>query len=169
MMQLLELYNALRTEIVANQVMMHWFSLIVALVLLGGVVVAERRETVLSVFLPLLSVSWAASIVRLDFFIHRQAAYLGIVESQLREQGLAIPMWETWKGSLRATPFVVPVLDLIVVSIIVIPTLYLLFGSSLKVFASRGWRGGRLYACTMSSLLALLLISLAVIPKIARW
>jgi hypothetical protein len=168
-MELLGLYNTLRAEIVTNQVMMHWFSLIMALAILAGVVVAERRTTILSVFLPLLSVSWAASIVRFDFFIHRQAAYLRVIESQLREQGLAIPMWETWKSSLGATPFVVPVLDLFVVSIIVIPTFYLLFGSSLEVFASRGWRGGKVYAWIMSSLLAVLLMSLAVIPKIAGW
>src|SRR5437588_7437678 len=108
---------------------MHWFSIIVAIIILVGIAVVETRgRTILSVFLPLLSLAWAASMVRFDFFIHRQAAYLRIFESQLRETGVSTPLWETWKAASRSTPYVVPVLDAIALSVIVIPTFYLLFG-----------------------------------------
>jgi len=164
-----EIYNAIRAEIVSNHVLMHWFTLAVALALLAGVFVNDLRPTALSVFLPLLSLAWGAAMVRFDFFIHRQAAYLRALEVQMQKGGIAVPLWETWKASLRATPFVVPPADAIASAVIVVPTLYLLFGPAQQVFASRGWRGARLYAWLASGLLILSLCSLAAIPKIAAW
>ena len=71
-----DVYAIIRTEIIANHSLMHWYSLIVAIVIIIGVRVIEARQTILSVCLPLLSIAWAAAMVRFDFFIHRQAAYL---------------------------------------------------------------------------------------------
>ena len=164
-----EIYNAIRTEIISNQVMMHWFSIVVALALLVGIVFVERHKTILSVFLPLLTISWAAAMVRFDFFIQRQAAYLRSVESELRSQGMSIPLWETWKATVRATPFLIPPLDAIVSSVIVIPTIYVLFGPSQEFFHDRQWPGARVYAWMVSALIAFLLCSLAVVPRIATW
>src|SRR4051794_1633960 len=122
-----EIYNVIRTEIINNHTLMHWYSIIVAVVLLAGIWLVETKQTILSVFLPLVSVSWAAAMVRFDFFIHRQGAYLRFLESQMANEN-STPLWETWKASLRATVFVVPIADLFAVMAIVIPTLYLLFG-----------------------------------------
>ena len=164
-----EIYNSIRAEIVSNHILMHWFTLAVALVILAGILINELRQTVLSVFLPLLSLAWGASMVRFDFFIHRQAAYLRALEAQMQQGGIAIPLWESWKASLRAAPFVIPPADAIASAVIVVPTLYLLFGPTQQVFASRGWRGAKLYAWLASTLLILSLCSLAAVPKLAAW
>lgn len=148
---------------------MHWFTLIVALTLLLGTLITEVRQTLLSVFLPLLSVAWAAAMVRFDFFIHRQAAYLRALELQMQQQGLSVPLWESWKASLRSTQFIVPVADVIASAVIVIPTIYMLFGPAQQVFAQRQWVGARAYAWSVSVLIVLLLCSLTVIPRIAAW
>ena len=168
-MESVEIYNAIRAEIVSNHILMHWFTLVVALTLLAGVFVSEKRQTVLSVFLPLLSLAWAAAMVRFDFFIHRQAAYLRALEAQMQQGGVSVPLWETWKMSLRATPFVVPVADIIASAAIVVPTVYLLFGPARQVLITRKWRGARLYAWLVAALIILSLCSLAVIPKLAAW
>jgi hypothetical protein len=162
-----ETYSAMRAEIVTNHVLMHWFTVVVALTLLVGVWIVEHRKTILSMFLPLLSLAWAASMVRFDFFIHRQAAYLRTFESQLQEKGASTPLWETWKAASRSTPFVVPVLDAIAVSVIVIPTFYLLFGPAQEFCQTKGWGWGRKYAWSVSVVLLLLLLSLTVIPRLS--
>jgi len=165
----LEIYTAVRNEILSNHILMHWFSIIIALSLLIGILMVELRKSILSVFLPLLSISWAASMVRFDFFIHRQAAYLRTLESQMRDTGVSIPLWESWKASLRATQFVIPIADTIACTVIVIPTIYLLFGPSRQFFRDHRWKGGKAYAWAASILLLLLLCFLAAIPKIADW
>lgn len=166
----MEFYNAARSEIIGNHVLMHWFSIVVAITILVGALVVEMRgRTILSVFLPLLAVAWAAAMVRFDFFIHRQAAYLRQLEAQMRESGIALPLWETWKASLRSTVIIVPAADVLASAVIVIPTLYLLFGPAQQFFQRSGWRWGKLYAWTLSAILILLLASLAVIPKIADY
>ncbi len=159
----------MRAEIVSNHVLMHWFTVVVALTLLAGVWIIEHRKTILSMFLPLLSLAWAASMVRFDFFIHRQAAYLRTLEAQLQEKGVSTPLWETWKAASRSTPFVVPVLDVIAVSVIVMPTFYLLFGPAQEFCRSKGWRWSRTYAWSVSVVLLVLLFSLAAIPRIASY
>src|SRR5437667_7915181 len=98
----LDLYNSIRNEIVINHVLMHVTTLVVVILLLAGIWLAERRPTVLTVFLPLLSLAWAASVVRFDFLIQRQGAYLRTAESTLQSRGVAIPLWESWKSSLLA-------------------------------------------------------------------
>jgi hypothetical protein len=165
-----EIYNIARSEIISNHVLMHWFSIIVVVTILAGVLVVEiRGRTILSVFLPLLAVAWAAAMVRFDFFIHRQAAYLRQLEAQMREAGVTVPLWETWKASLRSTVIVVPAADVLASAVIVVPTLYLLFGPAQQFFLQRGWRWGKLYAWTISAILLILLASLVVIPKIADY
>jgi hypothetical protein len=164
----IEIYKVIRSEIITNHVLMHWISLIVILALLVGTIVVEKtRPTILSVFLPLLSLAWSAAIVRFDFFIHRQAAYLRSLEGQMREGGLAFPLWETWKASLRATPFVIPVADTITFAVIIIPTAYLLLGPAREYFQLRQWRGQKVYAWGVIAVIILLLCFLAVIPQIA--
>lgn len=169
-MEPVEIYNAARHEIISNHVLMHWFSIIIVVTILAGVLVVEMRgRTILSVFLPLLSVAWAAAMVRFDFFIHRQAAYLRQLEAQMSEAGVRVPLWETWKASLRSTVIVVPAADVLASAVIVVPTLYLLFGPAQQFFQESGWRWGKVYAWIVSAILLLLLASLAVIPKIADY
>jgi hypothetical protein len=162
-----EIYAAMRSEITTNHILMHCVTFVVAIVLLTGVWLVESRRTILSVFLPLLTVAWAASIVRFDFFIHRQAAYLKQLESQLRDTGTVGPFWETWKASSRSTLLVVPLMDVLAVGVLVIPTLYILFGPAQEFYSARGWRWGRIYAWGLSVVLVLLLLFLAAVPRIA--
>ena len=164
-----EIYNAVRTEIINNHSLMHWYSIVVVFMLLAGIWIVEIRPTILSVFLPIVSIAWAAAMVRFDFFIHRQGAYLRHLESKMADSSSSIPLWETWKVGLRATPFVVPTADLFAVAVIVIPTIYLLFGPSRQFFQIRDWKGGGVYAWSLTVLLALLLSSLLIIPTIADW
>jgi hypothetical protein len=163
----LQVYVSIRSEILTNHVLIQWFTLIVAVVFIIGTTVVERLgRTILSVFLPLLSLAWAASVVRFDYFIHRQAAYLRRLEADMQTNA---PLWETWKGSLHSTALVVPLLDVLAVSVIVIPTLYLLFVPAQDYFRSRSWRWGKLYALSIAALRTLLLLSIAVVPKIASY
>jgi hypothetical protein len=164
-----DIYAAIRAEIITNHVLMHWFTIIVAITLLVGVWLAENKKTILSVFVPLLSLAWAASIVRFDFFIHRQAAYLRLLEWQLQEKGASGPLWETWKASSKSAAFVVPAADAIAVAVIVLPTVYLLFGPAQEFCQTKGWDWGRKYAWSVCIILLLLLLSLSVIPRIASF
>jgi len=162
-------YELIRSEIITNHVLMHWFTVIVALVILAGTWIIELRKTIVSVFLPLLALAWAAAMVRFDFFIHRQAAFLRVLESQLMQEKPSQLFWETWKTTIRSTSFVVPTADLIASAVIVVPTIYLLFGPSYQLFQTNGWRGGKAYAWVVTLALLILLMSLAAIPAIAQW
>jgi hypothetical protein len=75
-----EIYSIIRSEILTNHVLMHVTTLVVVILLFGGTWLIEDRKSIISVILPILSLAWAAAIVRFDFFIHRQAAYLRAVE-----------------------------------------------------------------------------------------
>jgi|GEM_PF-2680686 len=166
----IDVYIEIRSEIVTNHVLMHLITVVVILTLLAGTLVVEKlRPTILSVFLPLLTLAWAAAMVRFDFFIHRQAAYLRLLEVQMREAGSALPLWETWKTSLRATPLVVPAADAISFAVIIIPTGYLLFSPAREYFQLRHWKGQKIYSWGLIAGIMLLLSSLAVIPQIAAW
>lgn len=166
-MDQLNLYNAIRSEILVNHVLMHLTTIVVVVLLLGGVWLSERRESMVSVLLPLLSLSWAAAILRFDFFIHRQAAYLKLVEAHLRESGVVLPLWETWKASLLSTRVVVPIADLFALLIVLAPTVYLLFGPAREVFKVRGWRGHRVYSWTILLITIGLLCCLPFVPALA--
>lgn len=155
-------YASLRLEIVVDHILMHALSLVVVVLLLVGVAYVERRSSILSVLLPLLTLSWAAMVVRFDFFIHRQGAYLRALQEAARNQ-----LWESWKASLTMTPIVVPLLDVLMVAVIVVATLYLLFGPTRAYFVASGWRGGTTYAWTVSGLVVALLLLLPWIPRLA--
>lgn len=163
-----DIYASIRDEIVTNHVLMHVTTLVVVTLLLGGIWLCETRSTILSVLLPLLSLAWAAAMVRFDYFIHRQAAYLRAVEARLEQIGIGIPLWERWKASLSSTVIVVPIADLIAVMVVVVPTIYLLFGPAQAVFADKHWRWGKAYAWGVVILIVLLLGCLPFIPKIAQ-
>jgi hypothetical protein len=164
-----ELYSSVRQEIIKNHALMHWFTLVVVLILLVGVYVVENRRTILSVFLPLLSLAWAAAVLRFDFFIHRQIAYLRTLGYSMQQNGLRAPIWEIWKDSLIATPIIVPVADLILFLIVVLPTVYILVGPTQEYFRFKQWKGWKWYASIVVVLLLLLLSSLILVPKLARW
>lgn len=165
----LEIYNSIRQEIVSNHILMHWFTLIILALLLGGVFIVEKRDSILSVFLPLLSVAWAASTLRFDFFIHRQNAYLRHIEPQLQKSGLNFPLWESWNNSLTATKVVIPAADIAIFLMIGTITCYLLFVPAKRYFKGRGWKRYGVYAWSVVFLLLLLLSSLALVPTIAAW
>ena len=139
----------------------------VAITLLTGVWLSEKRESIISVLLPLLSVSWAAAMVRFDFFIHRQAAYLRAVEASLSKSGFPVPLWETWKISLQSTRLVVPIADVFATLIVLVTTAYLLFGPAKSVFNSRRWPAHRAYAWSILLATVGLLLFLTLIPGIA--
>jgi hypothetical protein len=85
-------------------------------------------------------------MVRFDFFIHRQAAYLRALEASLHQNGLAVPLWESWKASLQSTRIVIPVADVFATLITMIITAYMLFGPAKKIFRSRDWPAHRIYS-----------------------
>lgn len=137
--------------------------------LLIGIWISEHKPTVLSVFLPLVSVSWAASVVRFDYLIQRQGAYLRVLEADLQQHGITPPLWESWKRSLHSTSVVMPLMDSLGVLVVIATTAYLLFGPARAIFETKGWRGQRLYAWATLILTVALLACLPVIPKIAQW
>jgi hypothetical protein len=164
----LELYGTIRNEIVVNHLLMHLTTIFVVFMLLGGTWFVETRRSFVSVLLPLLSLAWAAAIVRFDFFIHRQGAYLRLLEMSLQRRVAAdVPFWELSKAQLRSTRYVVPTADALSMLVIIVPTIYLLFGPCKSLFKERQWRGHLLYAWTVLLLILLLLLSLPFIPKIA--
>ena len=163
----IDLYNSIRNEIVVNHALMHVTTIVVIIALLTGVWLSEKRESMISVLLPLLSLSWAAAMVRFDFFIHRQAAYLRAFEASLNKSGLAVPLWETWKVSLQSTRVVVPLADLFAILIVIVTTAYLLFGPAKKVFLSRSWPAHRVYSWAILLSTIGLLLFLTLIPAIA--
>ena len=162
-MQEVEIYNVIRREIIDNINLMHWITFLVAVSLLTGCRIIEKRKTILCVFLPLISVAWAAAILRLDFFIHRQAAYLRAFEFQMQKSGFAFPLWETWKVEHRSGIFIVPFADLIIFLLIIIPTAFILFNYTQQYFSEKQWRFGKVYVWTI---LACLIISLVLIPLV---
>lgn len=163
----IELYVSIRSEIVTNHVLMHLLTFMVIVVLLVGVWVAEQRTTILSVFLPLVAIAWAAAIVRFDFFIHRQGEYLRRLEATLIDRGTAVPLWESWKAALYSPKLVVPIADILVIVSIVVPTTYLLFGPARNLFRERGLKSHPLFAWSVIGILALLLLILPFVPMIA--
>lgn len=165
----LQIYNSIREEIVTNHVLMHWFTLLTILILLFGVYIVENHKTILSIFLPLLSVAWAAAIVRFDFFVHRQNAYLKALGYSMQLNGSNTPLWETWKDGLIATPFVIPMADVFLFLVVALPTFYVLTGPTQLYFKSKSWKGGKVYAVIITTIFILLLGSLSVIPKLAQW
>ena len=162
----IEIYNIIRAEIITNHVIMHFFTLVVTIVLLAGVYICERKESILSVFLPLLSLAWAAAILRFDFFIQRQGKFLRVFEGHLSERMNSLPLWESWKALSVSTAYIVPIADIVAFAVIVVPTLYLLFKPSRRYFENNNISGGKLYAGCISILLFLFLISLAIVPII---
>jgi len=164
-----EVYNAIRSEIVTNHVLLHLTTFIVVAALLTGTYVIENRKSIISVLLPILTLSWAAATVRFDYFIHRQAAYLRSAETRMQESGISIPLWETWKFSLRSTSIIVPIADVITILVILLPTTYLLFGPAQEFFILNMWRGRKVYAWGVSIAIVFFLCSLLFIPRIADW
>lgn len=167
-MQEVEIYNAIRQEITTNHILMHWFTLFVVVSLLAGCIVIEKRKTILGVFLPLITLAWAASIVRFDFFVHRQAAYLRMLESHIQNNVASFPLWETWKDSHNSTIFIIPLADIFIFIVILIPTVWLLFGRAQEYFAEKQWKAGKIYAWTVLVSIILLLCLIPFIPLLTR-
>ena len=163
----INLYNSIRSEIVVNHVLMHLTTIVVVVALLVGVWLSEKRESVISVLLPLLSLSWAAAMVRFDFFIHRQAAYLRALETSLQQNGLSVPLWEGWKASLQSTRIVIPMADVFATLIIIVITAHLLFGPARDVFKLKRWPAYRFYSWFILVSTIGLLLFLPFIPKLA--
>jgi hypothetical protein len=165
----IELYNSVRTEILINHVLMHVTTIVVIVLLLLGIWVTEHKRSVISVFLPILSVAWAAAVLRFDYLIQRQGTYLRTVEIRLREGGVSIPLWESWKSSLTSTRIVMPITDLLAVSVVVITTAYLLFAPAKALFVERSWPAHRLYSWSILAIVCGLLACLVFLPKVAAW
>jgi hypothetical protein len=163
-----EIYNVIRQEIITNHNLMHWITLLVAVSLLIGCRIIEKRKTIICVFLPLVSVAWAASVLRFDYFIHRQASYLRAFEFQMQKSGFAFPLWETWKAEHRSGIFIVPFADLIVFLLIIIPTAFILFNYTQQYFSEKKWKFGKVYVWTILTLLIVLLLLSPFVPFITQ-
>lgn len=147
---------------------MHWFTLLVFFSLLAGCLVIEKRKTILSVFLPLITVAWAASVVRFDFFVHRQAEYLRSLENQIQNNINSIQLWETWKASKSSTAFIIPLADIFIFAVILIPTAYILFNQTQEYFAEKKWKFGKIYVWTVLISIILLLGLIPFIPLLTQ-
>jgi hypothetical protein len=161
-------YAAIRQEIVANHVLMHAVTLVAVIVLLGGVWLAERRRTVLSVFLPLFAVTWAASMLRFEFFIQRQGAFLRDYERYLVRVEHAGPTWELWKAGFTPTQVVVPLADVFTFVGILAPALYLAFVPGRSFLADRTPALARIFPWAILVVLLGLLAGIGVIPLALR-
>lgn len=161
-----DVYIAVRNEILLNQALMHWSSIVAVIVLLAGVVLCETRTTILSALLPLLGVGWAAEVARFDFLIHRQGAYLRTLEAALTEQGGPV-LWETWKSHLRAQRTMLPILDAIMALPIIAATLFIAFRPALNYLLTNHIPGARAYPWAITMLQLAILMLLAFIPNIA--
>lgn len=167
-MQEVEIYNVIRQEIVSNNIMMHWITFFVAVSLLIGCKVIEKQKTILSVFLPLISVAWAASVLRFDFFIHRQGAYLRELESRMQQDSFKFPYWETWKVTHSSGIFIVPLADFVIFLVIIIPTTYILFTYTQQYFVEKQWKFGKAYAWIILMYTLILLLLIPFVPLIIR-
>lgn len=167
-MQEVEIYSVIRQEIIYNHGLMHWFTFLVLAALLAGCKIIEMRKTILSVFLPLMSLGWAASVIRFDFFIHRQGAYLRILERRIQDNGISIELWETWKGVHTSGVFVIPLADVFIFIVILIPTAYILFVHAREYFDERNWRGGNIYVWAILGCIVCLLGLIPFIPYLTR-
>jgi hypothetical protein len=140
----LELYSTIRNEIVVNHVLMHLMTIFVVFMLVGGTWLVETRRSFVSLLLPLLSLAWAAAMVRFDFFIHRQGAYLRLLEASLQKRVAAdLPFWELSKAQLRSTRYVVPTADALGILIVVVPTIICYLGHA--NLSSKNGSGAAIY------------------------
>jgi hypothetical protein len=62
----------------------------------------------------------------------------------------------------------VPITDLITILIVLVPTIYLLFGPAQEFFCIKQWKGGKAYTWGVLFAFGLLLGCLPFIPKIAQ-
>jgi hypothetical protein len=92
------MYEALRAEIISHDALLHWITLITMVVLLVGTALVEHRDTIASLFLPLLSLVWASAVLRLDFFITS-------TRSIPAPTGTVAPgrHWPSWLGNLETS------------------------------------------------------------------
>jgi hypothetical protein len=163
-----QVYVIIRQEIVANHVLMHTVSVITVVVLVFGVWLVERRRTFLSVLLPLLAISWAGAMVRFEFLIHRQGAYLRELERYLRASDRRLPTWELWKAEFTPTQIVMPLADVFTFLVVLVATAYLCFGPAKSFLADGHPRLSRIYPWVVLSVLCLLFCALAVVPVALR-
>jgi hypothetical protein len=163
-----DVYLAIRSEIVTNHVLIHVVTLVAFGSLLAGAAWTETRHSVVSVLLPLLSVAWAASVVRFDYFIHRQGAYLRALEAEFQSAGPGMPLWETWKAALGPARMIVAAMDVVVFGCIVAVTAYLSFGPAREYLRVQGWHGAAWYPWVILASLSLLLLLLAFIPHLSH-
>ena len=155
--------NTVRWEIIANHVLMHVTTLIVLSLFLAITAYVEYRKSILSVMMPLIAVSWAAAMVRFDYLIHRQGAYIAFVEHATGAQG-----WETWRKGLMATAYVMPLLDGLSVLAIVALTGFVAFGPATQYLRARGSVWANSYRWIVMIAVALLLASLGAVPWLAK-
>lgn len=159
------LYSSLRDEIqLANQ-LLHWFSFIILVLLLLGYTICDKRSSVLSVTLPLLTLAWAASVFRFDVFIHRTGSYLKTIEAQLPGM-VGIEGWEHWKAAHPNGSYLIGFTDLIVFAVIMALTGMILKGPCREYFVVKGWGNYLVYAAAIILLTLLLLGGIAVVPLI---
>lgn len=156
-------YEALRAEIIANHTFASWATLICAVIILAGAWLIADRPSPVAVFLPLFTIGWAAAMVRVDFLIHRAGAYIRTLEQAVSPGG----GWETWRQGLRATPVLIPATDALIVLPIIVPTLYLAFGPARLLLSQSQYRFASAYPWAVCGILALLLASLLVVPRLS--
>jgi hypothetical protein len=160
-----QIYVVIREEIIANHILMHAVSVVVILALLFGTWLVERRSTVLSVLLPFLAITWAAGMLRFEFFIQRQGAYLRAFERQA-DPGYAT--WELWKAGFTPTKIVVPLADVFTVSVVFVTTAYLVFGPARYYLRDRNPGLARVFPWLVLGCLGVLMISWAIIPLVLQ-
>lgn len=167
-MQEVEIYTVIRQEIISNINLLNLITFFVAVCLLTGCKLIENRKTVLRVFLPLISLAWAAAVVRFDFLIHRQGIYLMEVESRMRQGGTNFPLWETWKAERTFGTFLIPLTDLLIFPLIIIPTAFIIFNYTQPYFVENQWKFGRAYAWGILISIIVLLSLTPFVPLLAR-
>ena len=130
----------------------------------------------MSALLALYADAWAAAVLRLDYLIQRQGAYVRTLESALAPGPGASTTWEAWKAGAVATTWVLPITDLVASLAVVAPALFIIWGPFRRFWRERQAddragdeaRRATCYASVATALLAVPLLALPTVPVLAR-
>jgi hypothetical protein len=161
------MYAVLRNEILLHQFLLYTTTLVVALVCMAAVVVCERRDSVLSVLAPALASAWAGAVLRFDYLIHRQGAYLLILEDRISAISYPMPLWEHWKGDLPGKALFLGPTDALTCLAVVAPALYLTWTLGRRHLQARAPQWALPVAVCLTALIMVPLLLLPFVPAAA--
>jgi hypothetical protein len=86
----------------------------------------------------------------------------------MQQSGFDFQLWETWKAEHSPGVFIVPLADVVIFLLIVIPTAYILFNYTQQYFVERHWIFGKAYTWTILISTVILLLLIPFIPLMTK-